>query len=331
MAYRLEDLQLDEGYWRALLAEVERLPIPPTRGASPSARFETHEVADEEERVSSTPFAPPSERERLWEELREAMQRGEPVEVDVVGTNRGGLVISYNGLRGFVPASHLSALDGDFDEDTRRSILASYVGRRLRLRVIELDPADQHLVCSEREPAAEGKTTEVPPILYEIRPGEIRRGVVTNLTGFGAFVDLGGYEGLVHVSEISWSRVEHPRDVLRVGQEVNVYVMGVQPEEGRVALSLKRAKPNPWEGLEQRYHVGQIVRGVVTNVVQFGAFVKVEEDLEGLVHVSELAEGEFSHPRNVVREGDTVLARVIAVDGAARRLALSLRGVTQSA
>ncbi|MCS7087345.1 MAG: S1 RNA-binding domain-containing protein [Thermoflexales bacterium] len=325
MAHRLEDLRLDEGYWRTLLEEAERLPIAPTREGQPRGAepLELHEA--------ESAFAAPQGGERAWEELREAVERGEQVEVEVIGTNRGGLVVSYNGVRGFVPASHLSALDGDFDEEARRAILASYVGRRLRLRVIELDPKDQHLVCSERAPVSEGTAAEaVPQILYEIRPGEIRRGVVTNLTGFGAFVDLGGYEGLVHVSEISWSRVEHPRDVLRVGQEVNVYVMGVQPEEKRIALSLKRAKPNPWEGLEQRYRVGQIVRGVVTNVVQFGAFVKVEEDLEGLVHVSELAEGDIAHPRNVVREGEVVLARVIAVDGAARRLALSLRGVAQS-
>jgi small subunit ribosomal protein S1 len=140
-------------------------------------------------------------------------------------------------------------------------------------------------------------------------------------------VDLGGYEGLVHVSELSWSRVNHPRDLLHIGQEVDVYVMSVSPEEGRIALSLKRAKANPWETIEQRYHVGQIVHGTVTNVVQFGAFVKVENDLEGLVHISEMAEGNFMHPRNIVNEGDRVVARVIAVDSQQRRLALSMRGV----
>jgi small subunit ribosomal protein S1 len=132
---------------------------------------------------------------------------------------------------------------------------------------------------------------------------------------------------LIHISELAWSRVSHPRDVLRVGQEVEVYIMHVSPEEGRIALSLKRAKPNPWETLEQRYHVGQLVEGVVTNVVQFGAFVKVESELEGLVHISELAEGSFLHPRSVVREGDHVVARVIGVDSQQRRLALSLRSV----
>ncbi len=254
-----------------------------------------------------------------------------PLEVEVTGCNRGGLIVHHQGLRGFVPSSHLEGLSPDMDEPTRRSALASHIGRRLTVRVIELDPEANRAVFSERAPAAsenEPARPEIPPVLHEIRPGETRRGQVTNLTAFGAFVDLGGYEGLVHVSELSWSRVNHPRDILHIGQEVDVYVMSVSPEEGRIALSLKRAKANPWETIEQRYHVGQIVHGTVTNVVQFGAFVKVENDLEGLVHVSELAEGNFLHPRNIVQEGDRVVARVIAVDSHHRRLALSLRGVT---
>lgn len=165
------------------------------------------------------------------------------------------------------------------------------------------------------------------PLLGRLHAGDVCDGTITNLTAFGAFVDVGGFEGLVHVSEISWSRVSHPRDALRVGDSVRAYVIGVSPDEGRLALSLKRCKPNPWETLDARYHIGQIVRGTVTNVVDFGAFVKVESDLEGMIHVSELADGHFLHPRNILREGMTVDARVIGVDGKQRRLALSLRGV----
>jgi len=146
---------------------------------------------------------------------------------------------------------------------------------------------------------------------------------VTNLCDFGAFVDLGGVEGLIHISELSWGRVEHPRDVLRRGERVKVYVIDVQPEQGRIALSLKRLQPDPWATMAQRYRVRQIVEGVITNVVDFGAFARVEEGLEGLIHISELAEGNFLHPRNVVREGERV--RVLSVDGSSRRLSLSLR------
>lgn len=251
------------------------------------------------------------------------------LEVEVTGCNRGGLIVHYHGLRGFVPSSHLHTLSPDMDEPTRRTALASHIGHTLHLRVIELEPEQGRVVFSERtSEETEPETHEVPQILHEIHAGETRHGHVTNLTAFGAFVDLGGYEGLVHVSELSWSRVNHPRDMLRIGEEVNVYVMSVAPEEGRIALSLKRAKVNPWEHIEERYHVGQIVHGTVTNVVQFGAFVKVENDLEGLVHVSELAEGSFMHPRNIVHEGDHVTARVIGVDSQHRRLALSLRGTS---
>ncbi len=328
MPYRPEDLELDEGYWRALLEEVERLPIPSTR-PQPASPAPLHPAASSEGEGTSggQAGATPQRTEPIWASLREAMAHNLPLEVEVTGCNRGGLIVHYRGLRGFVPSSHLEALPPDADEPGRRSALASHIGHRLTVRVIELDPELNRVVFSERALAneAEPTPTEIPAILREIRPGEKRRGYVTNLTAFGAFVDLGGYEGLVHVSELSWSRVNHPRDILHIGQEVDVYVMSVSPEEGRIALSLKRARDNPWETIEQRYHIGQIVHGTVTNVVQFGAFVKVESDLEGLVHVSELAEGNFMHPRNIVHEGDQVVARVIGVDSQHRRLALSLR------
>lgn len=173
----------------------------------------------------------------------------------------------------------------------------------------------------------ERREAAAAPVLGRLHTGDVCDGTVTNLTAFGAFVDIGGFEGLVHVSEISWSRVSHPRDALRVGDTVKAFVITVSPDEGRLALSLKRCKPNPWETLADRYRVGQVVRGTVTNVVDFGAFVKVESDLEGMIHVSELADGHFLHPRNILREGMTVAARVIGVDGKQRRLALSLRGV----
>ncbi|RMG65917.1 MAG: S1 RNA-binding domain-containing protein [Chloroflexi bacterium] len=328
MPYRPEDLELDEGYWRALLEEVEKLPIPPTQSPShqPTLQASAHSTPAEE---TPRPAGVASESTPAWAALQEAMAQSTLLSVEVIGYNRGGLIVHYQGMRGFVPCSHLKAISPDMDEPTRRAALADHIGRHLNVRVIELDPKLNRVVFSTRaRPTdAESAPPEIPPLLRQIRPGETRRGVVTNLTHFGAFVDLGGYEGLVHVSELSWSRVNHPRDLLRIGQEVNVYVISVSPEEGRIALSLKRAQANPWETIEQRYHVGQIVHGTVTNVVTFGAFVKVENDLEGLVHISEMAEGNFMHPRNIVNEGDRVVARVIAVDSQHRRLALSMRGV----
>lgn len=176
-----------------------------------------------------------------------------------------------------------------------------------------------------RSPASSARTGR--DVLSGLRPGDICRGVVSNLTNFGAFIDIGGFEGLAHVSEVSWSRVAHPRDTLNVGQAVEAFVLSVDAEAGRLALSLKRVRPNPWDGVEARFAVGHITRGVVTNVVDFGAFVRVEDDLEGLLHVSELGEGHALHPRNVLHEGQTLTVRVIGVDGEHHRLALSLNGV----
>lgn len=332
-----EDRETDNGYWKSLLndadqweyehpginaAEKEHQAFASERGLSPlgesaiPARFG----------IAAAMIESPSPE--LWSLLQEAMDRGTVLDVEVTGYNRGGLIVRYNTMRGFIPSSHLTMISPEMDESMRRTALAQQIGQVLSTRVIELEPERDRIVFSERAVTQEPDDKQ-PSILREIRAGEVRHGRVTNLTAFGAFVDLGGYEGLVHVSEISWSRVGHPRDVLSIGQSVQVHVMSVDPDEGRVALSLKRTKPDPWHGIEQRYKVGQEVRGVVTNVVDFGVFVKVEDDLEGLIHVSELAEGNFLHPRNILREGDTVTGRVIGVDGSLHRLALSLRNPSQ--
>jgi small subunit ribosomal protein S1 len=317
MPYRSEDLELDDNYWRALLSEAEQQVIPATRPANyvePAQPARVSEAAD-------------ASYEAMWALLNRIMTSGEQVEVEVTGCNRGGLIVVYRGVRGFIPSSHVHSITPDCDENERRSNLASNIGKRLTVRIIELEPAQERVVFSEKEKRNEELPRELPDVLFKIQSGGTYKGTVTNLTAFGAFVDLGGYEGLVHVSELAWSRINHPRDILQIGQEVQVYVMSVSPQEGRIALSLKRARSNPWEGIDKRYATGQIVTGIVTNVVQFGAFVKVEEDLEGLVHVSELADGSFLHPRNVVKEGDKVTARVIGVDAQQRRLALSFKGL----
>jgi small subunit ribosomal protein S1 len=261
--------------------------------------------------------------EQAWERAQEAMDRGETFALEVTGANRGGLLVEWNGLQGFIPASHLCEAPRQQDPRQRITELARYVGLQVRARIIEVDPQQSRLVFSER--AAQSSFRAPATILSSLAPGDVCEGSVTNLTTFGAFVDLGGVEGLIHVSELSWDRVRHPSDVLSPGQHVRVHVLGVNAEEGRVALSLKRLRPNPWADVASRFHAGQVVEGLVTNVVSFGAFVRIEEGLEGLIHISELAEGSFLHPRNVVREGDSVRVRVLNIDPAHQRLGLSLR------
>ena len=209
------------------------------------------------------------------------------------------------------------------ESEQRRVALVERVGDWLDLRVIELDPEKNRLILSERAAQVEAGTRE--EILQSLSPGDVIHGTVTNLCDFGAFVDLGGVEGLIHISELSWGRVGHPEDMLKRDEQVQVYVLDVDPENARVALSLKRLHPDPWATVDERYEIGEVVEGKITNVVDFGAFACIEEGLEGLIHFSELAEGHFLHPRNVVSEGDIVHARILSIDGDARRLGLSLR------
>ncbi|MGJ3241306.1 MAG: 30S ribosomal protein S1, partial [Anaerolineae bacterium] len=245
------------------------------------------------------------------------------LELKVIGYNRGGLLVEWRNLRGFVPASQLINFPIAKNEIARRDALIEKVGDMLSLRVIELDREQNRLILSERAAQVAAGTRD--QVLNDLKHGDIIHGHVTNLCPFGAFVDLGGVEGLIHISELSWGRVGHPADMLKRNQQVEVYVINVDPDNARVALSIKRLYPDPWETVHERYEVGEVIEGKITNVVDFGAFACVEEGLEGLIHFSELAEGHFLHPRNVVQEGETVRARILSIDGKARRLGLSLR------
>jgi small subunit ribosomal protein S1 len=324
--YSEQPPELEEGYWKALLAEGEF-----ARSVEPGSDdivWDTPTIQDEAERPLIQPEMIPEDHPENheasdWTEIERVMDADETLSLKVIGYNRGGLLVEWRSLRGFVPASQLVEFPIDGEQSRRRHNLVERVGDTLELRIIELDAEKNRLIFSERAAQVRAGTRE--QILADLEPGDIVHGSVTNLCDFGAFVDLGGVEGLIHISEMSWGRVTHPADMLERGEEVQVYVLGVDPEQARVALSLKRLHPDPWATVDQRYEVGEIVEGRITNVVDFGAFACIEEGLEGLVHFSELAEGHFLHPRNVVAEGDVVQARIISIDGKARRLGLSLR------
>ena len=320
---------MDEGYWQALLEQGEIAPatVPP---AEPQETFRLLDItlpANESGEQTTHDEGDGPGLDHGWGVAQLAMDQGESFTLVVSGANRGGLLVNWNGLQGFIPASHLTEMPAHHNPRERAEELVHYIGESVTVRLIEVDPGQNRLVFSER---AAGARMAPSAILASLSRGDVRRGIVTNLTSFGAFVDLGGVEGLIHISELSWDRVRDPGDVLRPGQSVEVSVLGVNPDEGRVALSLKRLRPNPWREVDSRYQVGQLLDGTVTNVVSFGAFVRIEEGVEGLVHVSELAEGHFLHPRSVVREGDVVRVRVLNVDPAKQRLGLSLRQVPEA-
>lgn len=264
--------------------------------------------------------------EESWRKAEEVLHQDQVIELVVTGYNKGGLLVVWNGLQGFVPASQLANFPQFHLETARYDELKRRQNQRLKLKIIELDSAANRLILSERAALATAEARD--QLLNQVRPGDHRQGYVTNLSDFGVFIDLGGVEGLIHISELSWGRVNHPSDVVQPGQLVDVLVLHINRGEGRIALSLKRLRPDPWLSVEERYRPGQVVEGVISSVVNFGAFLVIEDGLEGLIHISELAEGTFLHPRNVVNKGERVMARVLHVDGRTRRLSLSLRDIS---
>ena len=265
-----------------------------------------------------------------WRQAQEWKESGEILEGVVSEANKGGVIVRLGQLRGFIPASHLIRRPesrGKSSDDR----FASLVGQTIKFKVIEVDRNRRRLILSEKEAVEEERQKQRQALLEELREGEVRHGKVTSLTKFGAFVDLGGIDGLIHISELSWGRVEHPADVLKVGDEVDVYVLKVDREKGKVNLSLKRLLPKPWETVLERYAIGQVVEGTVTRVLPFGAFVRLDDGIEGLVHISELSQDFVSHPHEVVKEGQRVQARIINIDPDRKRMGLSIKQADEEA
>ena len=276
-----------------------------------------------------------AQMETDWRKAEELYANEEIFEAQVAGHNKGGLIVRIGRVRGFVPSSQLVSVRRRRSEEAEGGEgddgeLAKLVGKNLRFKIIELDRRRNRLILSERAAAREWRREQKEKLLNELKENEVRTGVVSSLCDFGAFVDLGGADGLVHLSELSWGRVSHPREVLKVGEEVQVYVLHIDRERRRIALSLKRLQPEPWSQIDQRYEIGQLVEGTITKITNFGAFARLEGEVEGLIHISELSEERITHPREVVQEGQTLELRVIRIDSARRRIGLSLRRVNDA-
>jgi len=261
--------------------------------------------------------------DKAWAEAQKIFDAGEVVSATVTGWNRGGLLVRWDRLQGFVPASQLADVPIFDDDASREEKLSRWVGKQVSLKVIELDRSRNRLVFSER--ATRWGARDGEHVLEELSPGDVCPGVVSNICDFGAFVDLGGVDGLVHLSELSWGRVTHPREILSIGDQVQVYVMSVDRDRRRVALSLKRMQPDPWTVVEQRYKVGEELDAHITNIVGFGAFAQIEEGLEGLIHLSEISAHHLEHPSEVVSPGQIVRVRILRIDSVNHRLGLSMR------
>lgn len=261
-----------------------------------------------------------------WEKARKLMLSEEPVKVVVKGHNRGGILVHWERLEGFIPSSHLVTTAGAGGRESWDELL----GTDLIVKVIEVDQARRRLIFSEREAQREQRALHKARLLAELKEGDRVRGRVTGLRDFGAFVNLGGADGLIHVSELAWHRVDHPRDVLKVGDEIEVYVLSLDRNSNRIALSRKRLLPDPWESAATRYHEGQLVEGMVTNVVDFGAFVALDDGLEGLLHLSEMGDGSLKEPYSYLKKGDRLSLRISHLEPEKRRVGFTQRWGTEA-
>lgn len=266
--------------------------------------------------------------EKGWRILQTRMEQGESFEAEVTGYNKGGLLVNVEGVHAFVPLSQVVGVrpGGDNGEG-----LSAAVGRTLRLKVIELNRRRNRVILSERAALQEWRSQQKDRLIEELREGEIRRGRVSSVRPFGIFVDLGGADGLAHLSEISWDRNKSPEELYKVGDEVDVYIMKVDAESKKIALSLRRAQPEQWDTIVDKYQIGQVVPGVVTKLVPFGAFARIEGPVEGLIHVSELVDRRIAHPKEVVREGDILPLKIVRIERDRHRLGLSLKEARREA
>ena len=271
-------------------------------------------------------------REALGWELVEKMQESsEAFEGKIDGYNKGGLIVLVHGLRGFIPASQISMARRSSVQGDTPDRWAKMIGETIGVRIIEVDRASRRLILSERAANPESRQSLKERVIEGLEEGQVYTGRVTSVADFGAFVNVNGADGLVHLSELSWERVQHPSEVLEVGQEVKVKVISVDKEKKRIGLSIRALQGDPWNEKVGKFKVGQLVEGTITRLTKFGAFARLEGDVEGLIHISELSENRINHPKESVKEGDVLTLRVIRIDEDQRRIGLSLRKVDSGA
>ena len=270
--------------------------------------------------------------EKDWLFAESLLASGDTYDGKIVGFNKGGLIIPVGQLRGFVPASQVSLLRRiDSSGNTPEQRWGDMIDEDITVSVIEVDRERRRLILSERAALQETRESLKERLLDELSEGDVRTGRVTSLADFGAFVNIDGADGLVHLSEISWERIEHPREVLSVGQEVKVKVIGVDRERKRIGLSIRQLQEDPWVKKVETLKEGQLVEGTITHLTKFGAFARLDEDLEGLIHISEISDQRVAHPKEVLHEGDVVSLRVIKIEPERHRIGLSLRKVDSPA
>lgn len=270
--------------------------------------------------------------EESWQEVEALQASKQATHSTILGYNKGGLIVPIGGLRGFVPASQISLTRrAGVTGDTPEQRWGKMIGQEIDVCVIEVDRERRRLILSERQASTETRESVKERVLEELKEGEVYLGRITSLADFGVFVNVNGADGLVHMSEISWERIQHPSEILKVGQEVKVKVINIDHEKKRIGLSIRQLQSDPWDQKAAQFQVGQLIEGTITRLTKFGAFARIEDDIEGLIHISEISEKRIEHPKEVLKEGDTVTLRVIKVDPENHRIGLSMRRVDSMA
>jgi small subunit ribosomal protein S1 len=292
----------DEAWWASILSDEEKFATIPE---------ETVQLGED-----------PSVIRNDWRRASDLFENDQIVNLEVINHNRGGLLVEGDGFCGFVPSSHLLDFPAALNEKDREKFLSAYVGRKINLKIIECFPEEGRIIFSERAAQAlPGKRLE---IFNSVKSGQVVSGTITNITKFGVFVDLGGVEGLIHISELSWGRVEHPEDICSLGQTVDALVLDVFPERCRIALSMKRLFQNPWEKLASKYTPNMIISAEVTGLVSFGAFARLEEGVDGLIHISEIPIESGECLDDILHTGENIDVRILHIDVIHQKLSLSL-------
>jgi small subunit ribosomal protein S1 len=279
-------------------------------------------ATDEDQAILSLDRA---QKEEGWFDLQKRLDKNEAVEGKIQGMNRGGAVVEVIGLQGFIPLSQLASLGRGQSDRNQEDQLAGRIGETVQLKILELNRQRNRLILSERLAQQQQREEQKDKLLEELKEGQVRKGRVSGIASFGAFIDLGGADGLIHISELSWDPVQSPDEVIHVGDDLDVFILKVDRDTRRIALSLRRLQPTPWDTIADRYEVGQLVTGIVTRLTGFGAFARIEGPVEGLIHISELTDKMIEHPKEVVREGDTVALKILKIEPDRHRLGLSLK------
>lgn len=270
--------------------------------------------------------------EEGWQIVENMVAKKESFHSSIIGFNKGGLIVPVGGLRGFVPSSQISfSRRSTMTGDTPEQRWSKMIGQEIDVVVIEVDRERRRLILSERQASSESRDSVKDRVIEELKEGQVYTGRVTSLADFGVFVNVNGADGLVHLSEISWDRIQHPSEVLKVGQEVKVKVITIDREKRRIGLSIRQLQSDPWDQKVTIFQEGQLVEGTITRLTKFGAFARLTDDIEGLIHISEISEKRIEHPREVLKEGDTYTLRVLKIDTTNHRIGLSLRRVDSMA